>query len=225
MEDQIIEQEQVVETPEQVTPAATPPWPQADQNLNSMRKKLEAEERARKAEEKARKELERKLEELERQQVDQSSEPTYSNNDSKKLQELENKLAQLEAQSEIEKLKDFNDVVSDDNLATFARLYPEDYATLLANPNMKAKAKTAYNMIKNYGISSKGEVLKQAEKIAAAEKKIEANKSKPGTISAAASATPLSKFARYNEDGRLVLSEEDAARINADVRRKLTGSY
>lgn len=224
MEDQIIEQVTSQEPVEQAA-APTPPWPQAEQNLNSMRKKLEAEERARKAEEKARKELERKLEELEKQRLDQSAEPAYANNDSKKLQELENKLAQLEAQSEIEKLKDFNEVVSDENLASFARLYPEDYATLLANPNMKAKAKTAYNMIKNYGIASKGEVLKQAEKIAAVEKKIEANKAKPGTISAAASATPLSKFARYNEDGRLVLTEDDAARINAEVRRKLTGSY
>lgn len=213
MEDQIVEHVQAVVEQE---PVATPN-PNVENNLVNMRKKLEAEERARK-------ELERKLAELERNKQTYE-EPAQPQPDSKKLYELEQKLAHMEAEREIEKLKDFNEVVSDENLATFARLYPEDYATLLANPNMKAKAKTAYNMIKNYGISQKTPVLKQAEAIAAVEKKIEANKAKPGTISATPSATPLSKLGRYNEEGRLILTDQDAERINAEVRRKLSGSY
>lgn len=213
-ENQVQEQQTVVEQP---TPA--PATPTAEQNLSNMRKKLEAEERARK-------DLERKLAEIERNKQhiveEDEQEPVYN----RKIQELENKLANLEAQQEIERIKDFNDVVTDDNLATFARLYPEDYATLLANPNMKAKAKTAYNMIKNYGIATRATpALKEAEKIAAVDKKIEQNKLKPSTISASPAASPLSRLGRYNEEGRLILTDADAERINREVRQKLSGAY
>ena len=215
MEENVV-QEQTQTVVEQ--PAPAPVSPSAEQNLINMRKKLEAEERARK-------ELERKLAEIEKQKQayqEPDDEPVYN----RKIQELENKLSNLEAQQEIERLKDFNEIVTDDNLATFARLYPEDYATLLANPNMKAKAKTAYNMIKNYGIATKATpALKQAETIAAVDKKIEQNKLKPSTISASPAASPLSRMGRYNEEGRLILSDADAERINREVRQKLSGSY
>jgi hypothetical protein len=138
------------------------------------------------------------------------------------LQELQQRLEISEAKSEINALKDFDEVVSKDNIKTFARLYPDEYATIMASPNLRTRSKLAYNMIKNYGIAEASPLLRQTEEIRMAEKKIEANKLKPSPSSSApVSQSPLTKFGRYDTDGRLVMTEEDAKRIQAEVRRKL----
>ena len=136
------------------------------------------------------------------------------------LQELKQRLEIFEAKSEIDALKDFNDVVSKDNIQTFARLYPDEYQTIMAAPNLRSRSKMAYNMIKNYGISETSPLLKQAEDVRMAEKKIELNKQKP-TTSAGISASPMKTLGKYDADGRLVLSDEDRDRINKEVMRKL----
>lgn len=138
------------------------------------------------------------------------------------LQELQQRLEISEAKSEINALKDFDEVVSKDNIKTFARLYPDEYNTIMASPNLRTRSKLAYNMIKNYGIAEASPLLKQTEEIRMAEKKIEANKLKPTpAASAPVSQSPLTKFGRYDADGRLVMTEEDAERVRADVRKKL----
>lgn len=138
------------------------------------------------------------------------------------MQELQQRLEISEAKSEINALKDFDEVVSKDNIKTFARLYPDEYNTIMASPNLRTRSKLAYNMIKNYGIAEASPLLKQTEEIRMAEKKIEINKTKPATAaSAPASQSPLTKFGRYDADGRLVMTDEDAKRIQAEVRRKM----
>jgi hypothetical protein len=73
-------------------------------------------------------------------------------------------------------------------------------------------------MIKNYGISQ----VRTEANYKAIEKKIEINRNKP-TVGAMApsSSSPLSKFSRYDADGRLQMTEDDAKRIQADMRRKM----
>jgi hypothetical protein len=139
----------------------------------------------------------------------------------RKINDLEQKIAYFEAKNELDSIKDFNDVVTDENLKTFARLYPEDYDTVMSNPNLKAKSKTAYNMIKNYGIAEVNPLVKHTEQARALEKKIESNKARPSTASAASSASPLVNASRYDSDGRLVLTEADRDIITKDMRRKM----
>lgn len=143
-------------------------------------------------------------------------------NAEKELQELKQRLEIFEAKSEIDSLKDFNDIVSKENIQTFSRLYPDEYQTIMSSPNLRTRSKMAYNMIKNYGIAEASPLLKQAEEIKMAEKKIESNKIKPGSsASAPVSTSPLTKFGRYDAEGRLTLSDDDCDRINKEVRKKL----
>jgi hypothetical protein len=215
----------------------------ATTNLVAMRKKLEAEELARKDAEKRVVEIERKFQSY---SPATSQEPTdsedfgdpedvvvnkqfasttkklnlkFSESD-QKIAALEQKLSYFEAKSELDSIKDFNEVVTDENLRTFARLYPDDYETVMTNPNLRLRSKTAYNMIKNYGISQNS--VRQGEILKSYDKKIEANKAKPGSsASAPVSGSPLTKYGRYEEDGRLVMTEEDAKQVHKDMRRKL----
>lgn len=235
----------VQEQVEQQAPAPAPQENLAAQNFAMMRKKMEAaEQRARQAEERAA-ELARKQQSYNHPQqiLTQDDEDIDDPEDivvNKKLKkttakfkselsetksalnEMRQEVAYLKAQTTMASLSDFKEVVNDENLKTFASLYPEDYETMMANPNPQAKIKTAYNMIKNYGIVQATPILKQTEQIKAADKKIEANKIKPGVAaSAPVSNSPLTKFGRYNEDGRLILTDEDRDRINAETRRKL----
>lgn len=130
-----------------------------------------------------------------------------------KLQELENKLSYFEAKVDTDSLKDFDKVVSDDNLKTLARLYPDDYQTMMGSQNLKAKSKTAYNMIKNYGIASPKDTSHLDDKISA-------NKQKPQSASLVAPQSPSTPLSRLNDYDRRILSESDRDRIMAEVERK-----
>lgn len=237
------QQEQVIEQPQH-----DPKEQIIKNNLANMRKQLEAEEAARKEAQRENEELKR-LYAQQNQQGNTNGQPVDEDDDlgdpdeyvankklnrtakklntklseaDRKLQELEQKLQYFEAKSELDSIKDFNDVVTDDNLKTFARLYPDDYNSAIANPNLKAKSKHIYNMIKNYGIANASPLLKQAETMKAIDKKIEANKEKPGSAAQAPqSSSPLAKLGRYDADGRLNITEEDARHIQAEMRRKM----
>lgn len=130
-----------------------------------------------------------------------------------KLQELEQKLSYFEAKVDTDSLKDFDKVVSDDNLKTLARLYPDDYQTMMGSQNLKAKSKTAYNMIKNYGIAS-------PQDTSHLDSKISANKQKPQSASLVAPQSPATPLSRLNDYDRRILSESDRDRILAEVERK-----
>jgi len=135
----------------------------------------------------------------------------------KRLLELEQKLAYFEAKVDTDSLKDFNEVVSDENLKTFAKLYPDDYQTMMSNPNLKSKSKTAYNMIKNYGIMDANKSVSQSLDI---EQKLSQNKQRPQASSNASPQQPQTPLTRLGDYERRTLTESDRDRIMAEVERK-----
>lgn len=216
-----------------------------DSHIYMLRKKLEAEEESRRAAERRANELEQKMNsyqpglsssstaliapEEEDLAVDnedyvqakhiKTTNKKFSHKLSttdKRIADLEQKLAYFEAKVDTDTLKDFNEIVSEENLKTFARLYPDDYQTMMSNPNLKAKSKTAYNMIKNYGIAIPRDVRE-------ADQKITANNQKPKLASLGSPQSPQTPLTRLGDYERRVLSESDRDRIMADVQRKKMG--
>ena len=203
-----------------------------ENNLVALRKKLEVEENARKAAERRAQELEERSQQFSHPQqqlapveeddiqVDNEDyvQAKHIKSSTKKLKsklsatdqrviDLEQKVSYLEAKREIDALPDFYKVVSDDNIKTFARLYPEDYESMIANPNLSARSKTMYNMIKNYGIIQPIDTTIQQERMIA-------NQNKPkssATVAAQIPQTPLTKVGDYE---RRVLTDADKDRIN-----------
>lgn len=134
-----------------------------------------------------------------------------------KLAEIEQRLAYMQAKVDTSSLKDFDEVVSDDNLKTLAKLYPEEYETLRMNQNMSAKSKVAYNMIKNYGIM---DGVKSANRSLDLEDKISQNKQRPQAASNASPQQPQTPLTRLGDYERRTLTESDRDRIMAEVERK-----
>jgi len=233
MEEQIVEQveQTLVEQPVQ---EAAPTNENVAHNLAMMRKKLEAEAEARKQAERRAEEAERLAAARNTMQsVSPESEEEFALGDpddyaqnkniqkvTKKLsskfsqadhrvQKLEEKLAYLEAKAEMGNIKDFDQVVTDENLKTFQTLYPRDFATMMKNPDLTEKSVTLYNMIKNYGILN--------NKIKDSQEKIQANKQKPAVGAQGNGQTPQTPLARLNDYDRRVLTEADRDRILARV--------
>lgn len=245
MDEQIVETQETQQiTPEvtQVTePTLTKSQLRAQENMTMLRKRLDAEEEARKNAERRAQELEQRYQNVIPQPVNapqavEEDELLVDNEDyvqakhvkttnkklkselaqaNKRLEDLDRKMAYFEAKLDTDALKDFEQVVSDDNLKTLARLYPDDYNTVMQNPNLKAKSKTAYNMIKNYGIYNT-EVDHEATTA-----RIVANHQKPKSAAVISPQAPQTPLTRLDEYGRRIMSEEDAAAIMRNVRRKL----
>lgn len=229
------------EAPIETTQQVHTPTPQ-DNSLYAMRKKLEAEEEARRAAERRAYELEQKLtsynqpQQQQQAQVEEddlavdnddyvqakhikTSNKKFSHklsNTERKIAELEQKLAYVEAKSYTDALKDFNEIVTEDNIKTLAKLYPEDYETLQSVTNLRVKSKTAYNMIKNYGIVGTKDMRD-------AEARIQTNNQKPKLASLGSPQTAPTPLSRLNDYERRVLSEADKDRIMAEVERKKRG--
>jgi hypothetical protein len=188
----------------------------AEQNLVSMRKKLEQEERERKAAINRAEQAERALEEA------RSRSSTSLDDDEdeaqKKIEYLEQRLNMLEADTATSKISDFDQVVTDENLKTLERLYPDDFNSIRYNPNAKQKSKTAYNMIKNYGISANTALNSTISKN---NDRIEENKKKPNSSSVGAPQQASTPLADLEENyGRRRLSDEDRERIMKAVALK-----
>ncbi len=142
-----------------------------------------------------------------------------------KLKKLEQTIAILQAEKATEKLADFNDIVTNDNLKVLSSLYPHDYKSLMSNPDFDSRSISAYNMMVRYGIADVKKEIKREEQIKAVEKKIQINTSRPASSAQAfVSSSPLSNASRYDADGRLNLSESDAIEINKRTRAKM-GMY
>lgn len=211
MEEQVV-QETMVDNQPQTPPPAIEKQALVENNLVAMRKKLEAEE-------KARKDLENRLAQAERN-ASQYKQPVVEDDDedenAKKVRFLEERLNKMEVESVTTKLTNFSELVTDDNLATLQRLYPEDYDSIRFNPDVKARAKTAYNMIKNYGIATTSAKSNN--------EKIEENKKKPTAASLGAPQTPATPLSRLDEYGRRRLSDEERDRVMKDVYKKRRAS-
>ncbi len=185
--------EEQVTTPVEQTAAPT----QAEQNLTAMRRKLEAEERAKKDALNELEQLKKKLVDRESAAVDED----YEDEKDKKINYLEQRLNNLEVEATTSRISDFNTVVTDDNLKTLERLYPDEFNSIRYNPDPKQKSRVAYNMIKNYGIATT-----QSDK---AKEKIEENKHKPIASSLGAPQQAPTPLARLDEYGRRRLSDDD----------------
>jgi len=212
-----------------------------ENNIVTMRKKLEAEEAARLAAEERIKELEaNSAYATNRTQLpsnndtdgdDIGADPDdylqvkhFKKNTSRlqsklseserKLQELHDRIERYEAQASLKEIKDFDEVVTTENINTLKRLYPEDWETAMSNPNLKNKAKTMYNMINNYGIVPKD--------TKAHEDKINKNKSKP-SLPGSTGQTPNTPLSKLNDYDRRTMTEEDRERILARLEQMKRG--
>lgn len=128
-----------------------------------------------------------------------------------RIADLEQKLSFFEAKVDTDSLKDFQDIVTDEAIEKLAKQYPPDYRSMMMNPNLRERSLTAYNMIKNYGISSSN--FKDADK------KIAENKQKPQLASLASPQQPASTLARFTDDGRRIMSESERDVILQRVER------
>lgn len=133
-----------------------------------------------------------------------------------KMAAMEQKLAYFEAKVETDSIKDFNDIVTDDNIKTFARLYPDDHEAVMSNPNFKLRAKTMYNMIKNYGVA--GTNTNDTDE------RIAKNRSKPGNSSSTSPQQPQTPLTRLGDYERRTLTDADRDRVMKELERK-RGSY
>lgn len=237
-EHQIIDQPETTQDTVAEQPVVAHKESSIERNLAAMRKKLEAEEAARREAERRAEEAYRLMQEKERGIIasvdtvadeEDSVDPddylqgktfqkatkklkTKQQEQERKVQELNEKLAYLEAKAEVAAIKDFYEVLTDDNVKTLARLYPEDYATVMSNPNLTAKSKTLYNMVKNYGIVDPVQQKTQ--------ERIDRNKTKPISASSTPTQTPQTPLTRLGDYERRVLTESDRNRILAELNRK-----
>jgi len=219
-----VEQVQVQEQP-QITD-------KREANFAALRKKIEAEEAARIAAERKLAEYERMLQQQQPQQAQQLSLVPEEDEDlgdpdgyvevkqvkrinkknkseiaelRKEMAEIREQNQRLQAQTTTSMLKNFNEVCSDDNIATLARLYPEEYNTMMMNPSYASRAKIAYNMISNYGIVD--------TKVKESDERIAKNRSKPGAAALGAPQTPQTPLTKLNDYERRVMTEERRAQI------------
>jgi hypothetical protein len=134
---------------------------------------------------------------------------------SKELKETKKQIAEFNAKNalttaeiRLNSLEGFRDLVTDANLEKLAKLHPEDYASAMANPDIYARGKTAYNMIKNYGIDDKYKAVDQ---------KISENKTKPRSSANAAPQASNTPLARVGDYDRRVMSEERRTQVLAQL--------
>jgi len=208
MEEQVLQDSQV-ETQAQVE---APKPTLAETNLTMIRKRLDEEERLRKIAENRAAQLEKEVSKV------RQSDPIDDDEDenAKKVRYLEERLNKMEVESVTTKLTNFPEIVTDDHLATLQRLYPEEYEGIRYHPDVKSRAKMAYNMIKNYGIATSSAKSNN--------EKIEENKKKPTAASLGAPQSPSTPLSRLDEYGRRRLTDEDRERTMKEVARKRRAS-
>ena len=231
MEEQITQATQPVEQPVQEAPRD-----RAAENLIAMRRKLEQEEKARVEAERKAAEYERMLQGQQQSQAthvhddedDDLGDPE-SYIEAKKVKKMakkwkdeltetkqrmeamEQRYQMLEAQGASSSLNNFQEIVTHDNVQTLARLYPDEYQSMMMNPSMAARSKMAYNMIRNYGIA--------ADKIKESDDRIAKNKAKPQAAALGSPQTPQTPLTALKDYERRHMSEDQAKEIMRRVER------
>ena len=132
------------------------------------------------------------------------------------INQVKNQFSQINAQTAAQTAEarfqaqypDAPKVLSSDNIKNFATIYPEEYKSMMSNPDPYAQLKTAYNMITKFGL------LENQEE----DTRIAQNQAKPRSAASAGGSqtaqTPLSRIGDYD---RRVLSEADKERIRQQV--------
>jgi gas vesicle protein len=129
----------------------------------------------------------------------------------KQMEEMSNRAIQQTAEIRLKsQYADFDAVVNEENIKEFAVKHPEEYSTLLSNPDLYAKGKTAYNMIKHFGLKDKYENV---------DKKMEENKSKPRSSASAPSQPADAPLTRVGDYDRRILSDERKKQLYEQVSK------
>jgi hypothetical protein len=209
-----------------------------ERNITALRERLENERQAREYAQKKLKDLEERLMQQE-ERVSHSHAThvpeeqdipddeivdgrTYKTRIKKIEQRFEDKIKQLEERTRFESAErsmrerypDFGQIVTETNLRNFQQLYPEEYTSMMLNPDPYARMKTAYTSMVNFGVTEQSQApsYTQGKPVNRAQAPKSAASAPTGPQSIT---TPLSYVADI--DGRRVLTEE----MKSEMRRKI----
>jgi len=120
----------------------------------------------------------------------------------------QNALAQADMRLKSQ-FSDFDNVVSAENLEKLKQQKPALYRTIYANNDIYDRGYSAYEMIKNSGLSG--------EQYDAIDKKVEENRAKPRAAANASPQTSDTPLARVGDYDRRILSEERMEQLRRQV--------
>ncbi len=97
---------------------------------------------------------------------------------------------------------DADDVLSEDNVNNFKALYPEEFSSVMSNPDAYARMKSAYTNIVNFGIAERRQPTRDIDR------RLEENKTKPKSVAGATHVSADSPLSRVSEFERRILTPE-----------------
>jgi hypothetical protein len=204
-----------------------------EQNMRALRQQAEEERRARLDTERKLQELEQYVRGQQPQQQPSEEEDDFDIKDEdfvegkhvkkpmrklqkelketrKKLEEQSQYFASVTAETRLKsQFNDFDTVVTKENLERLAQTKPSLYRTMMSNPDLYDKGYTAYEMIRNSGINS--------TEYEAEDNRLNTNKTKPRSSSAAAPQAQEAPLARAADYDRRVLTEERKEQLRRQV--------
>jgi hypothetical protein len=139
--------------------------------------------------------------------------------------ELQRIAAETAANAAANRLKtqfaDFDRVVTEDALKNFAAIYPEEFQSMTSNKDIYAAGKTAYNMIKNFGILDMQDEPKQQQmrnNYQDQDRRIQNNMAKPRTAARVGMQGDGSTLGQLGSYGRRILTEADKEKVRQKLR-------
>ncbi len=133
----------------------------------------------------------------------------------KKLQEYQQSAAMKDAEDQLKyQFKDFNTVLSEENVKRFAAERPMEFKAITSHPDHYGRGLGAYNAIKNSGMLNG---------VSSEPSRIQQNMSKPkaaSTVSPSSGETPLTRVGDYD---RRYLTEERKQQLYEEMRRAQDG--
>lgn len=232
-------QEQVVENAPttQEVPVEKPQETLKEYNLRTMRERAEASERRNKdlenqlkqARESQYQEPRRSTTPQQQEEVDEinvGDEELIEGKHLKKYissitKKYDRELQQIKSQSSIDtaertlrsRYPDADAVLSEDNVNNFKSLYPEEFSSVMSNPDAYARMKSAYTSIVNFGIAERKQATREVDR------RMEDNRSKPRAAAASPTTSGDSPLSRVGEFERRVLTEDMKERMRQNLSR------
>lgn len=135
----------------------------------------------------------------------------YDKKKSKETETLQKEIARLETMINEHALKsrykDFEDVVTEENLEKLSKIKPALFRSMMANPNIADRGDAAHELISSY----------VKPKFQAEEKKVAENQSKPRAASTVAPAASRSPIAAYDPNVRIRMTAEEKKDVQRDA--------
>jgi len=130
-------------------------------------------------------------------------------------QKYDRELQQIKSQNTIDNAErtlrsrypDADDVLSEDNVNNFKALYPEEFSSVMSNPDAYSRMKSAYTNIVNFGISERREPTRDIDR------RLQENKTKPRSAAATPSTSGDTPLSRIGEFERRILTPDMKDRI------------